>query len=212
MRGHDVTARRVMRGRLIALDGSSGPHVTAAAKSLCRALRSGNADDGSGVSSWDSSGIFTDLAAAAADIPGASARTLTLLYAADLAFRLRWQIGPAMEAGHSVVAAPYVESAKALGVAAGLPRRWLDELFRFAPKPDVCYHVNARGGRVASGATGGYLECFSNAVVAGGVVVDLGALRKLSVGYLNSLEDRGRCSRLTANAVAAFRSRSARRR
>ncbi len=205
-----MAAGRVTRGRLIAVDGSSGPIVAAAARTIGRALRSGNTDGGGGVSTWDSSGIFTDLAAAAADIPGPSARTLTLLYAADLAFRLRWQIGPAIEAGHSVVAAPYVESAKALGIAAGLPRRWLVELFRFAPKPDVCYHVNERGGRVARRATGGYLECFSNTLVASGVVVGLDALRKQSVDYLNSLEGRGRCSRLTADAVAALR-RSARR-
>jgi hypothetical protein len=205
-----MAAERVTRGRLIAVDGSSGPHLAAAARSLGRALRSGKAGGEVGLSPWDSSGIFTDLAAAEADIQGPSARTLTLLYAADLAFRLRWQIGPAIEAGHSVVAAPYVASAKALGIAAGLPRRWLDELFRFAPKPDVCYHVNPRGGRAARRATGGYPECFSNALVANGVVVDLPALRKRSVDYLNSLEGRGRCSRLTADAVAALR-RTARR-
>jgi hypothetical protein len=206
-----MAARRVTRGLLIAVDGSRGPDVAAAARSLGRALRSGNADGGGGVSPWDSSGIFTDLDAADVDIPGPSARTLTLLYAADLAFRLRWQIGPAIEAGHSVVAAPYVESAKALGIAAGLPRRWLDELFRFAPRPDLSYHVNTRGGRGSGRQAGGYVECFSNALVANGIVVDPHTLRKKSADYLKSLEGRRRCSRLTADAVAALR-RSVRRR
>jgi len=206
-----MAARRVARGRLIAVDGSRGPDVAAAARSLGRALRSRKADGGGGVSLWDSSGIFTDLDAAEVDIPGPSARTLTLLYAADLAFRLRWQIGPAIEAGHSVVAAPYVESAKALGIAAGLPRRWLDELFRFAPKPDLSYHVNTRGGRVSSRQTGGYVECFSNALVANGLVVDPHALRKQSVDYLISLEGRRRSSRLTIDVVASL-GRSERRR
>ena len=52
--------------------------------------------------------------------PGApSARTLLLLYAADLAFRLRWQIRPALAEGRTVVAAPYVDTAVAFGRAAG---------------------------------------------------------------------------------------------
>jgi thymidylate kinase len=39
-----------------------------------------------------------------------SPRTLILLYAADLHFRLRWQILPALDEGQTVVAAPYVET------------------------------------------------------------------------------------------------------
>jgi hypothetical protein len=58
------------------------------------------------------------------------------VYAADLAFRLRWEIRPALEAGHVVIAAPYVETAIAFGEAAGLPRRWVAELMRFAPRAD----------------------------------------------------------------------------
>jgi thymidylate kinase len=58
---------------------------------------------------------------------------LLLLYAADLAFRLRWEIGPAPEHGYIVVAAPYVQTA--LASAAGLSREWLTTLFRFAQAP-----------------------------------------------------------------------------
>src|SRR5688572_32756134 len=46
------------RGRLIAVDGS-GASLGAAAKTLTAALR--REREGSGVSSWDSSGIFTEL-------------------------------------------------------------------------------------------------------------------------------------------------------
>ena len=38
-------------------------------------------------------------------------RTLLLLYAADLAFRLRWEIRPALAEGHTVIAAPYLDTA-----------------------------------------------------------------------------------------------------
>ena len=66
-----------------------------------------------------------------------SPRTLSLVYAADLAFRLRWEIRTAIETGGVVIAAPYVETAVAFASACGLPESWLRELLRFAPAPDV---------------------------------------------------------------------------
>ena len=50
-------------------------------------------------------------------------------------FRLRWQIRPTLAEGCSVVAAPYVATAVAFGLAAGVPSAWLSNLFRFAPRP-----------------------------------------------------------------------------
>ena len=99
---------------------------------------------------WDASGIFDDLAAAKADAGAASARTLLLLYAADLAFRLRWEIRPAIAEGRLVVAAPYVATAVAFGRAAGLRGGWLNDLFRFAPRPDEARYVDGRdfGARI----------------------------------------------------------------
>ena len=185
-----MAARGAARGQLIAVDGG-GAGLTAAARTLTTALRKER--EGSGVSAWDSSGIFTELAAED-EIPGPSARTLTLLYAADLAFRLRWQIRPALDAGLSVVAAPYVETAKALAIAAGLPRKWVQEVFRFAPKPDSCYHVVTRGPRPKT-AKVDYVDCFVNAMAAGDQAIDAGQLRKQSVAYLTALEKNGRCRR-----------------
>ena len=66
-----------------------------------------------------------------------SPRTLSLVYAADLAFRLRWEIRTAIDTGGVVIAAPYVDTAVAFGSACGLPESWLRELLRFAPAPDV---------------------------------------------------------------------------
>jgi len=186
-----MAARGAARGQLIAVDGG-GAGLTTAARTLTTALRKER--EGSGVSAWDSSGIFTELTAVA-EIPGPSARTLTLLYAADLAFRLRWQIRPALDAGLSVVAAPYVETAKALAIAAGLPRKWVQEVFRFAPKPDSCYHVVNRGGPRARTAKGDYVDCFVNAMASGDHAIDASQLRKQSVAYLTALEKQGRCRR-----------------
>lgn len=189
-------------GRLIAIDGTRGLDLTAAAKRLARALRDAERDGG--ISGWDSSGIFTELAAAGADVPGPSARTLTLLYAADLAFRLRWQIRPALEAGQAVVAAPYVQSAMALGIAAGLPKRWLIELFRFAPTADISYRIRERGGRGKVAATGGYVELFCGAIASGSGARAPAELRARSIEHLDELERRHRCTTLTARGVAAL--------
>jgi hypothetical protein len=87
------------------------------------------------VSRWDASALFTDVMVAPAQQRDLSPRTLTLLYAADLAFRLRWEVGPALADGHVVIAAPYVMTAVTFGVATGLPLEWLKTLFRFAPWP-----------------------------------------------------------------------------
>jgi thymidylate kinase len=67
-----------------------------------------------------------------------------LLYAADLAFRLRWEIRPALAEGRIVIAAHYVETAIAFGQAAGLDARWLDDILSFAPRPHATHYVVAR--------------------------------------------------------------------
>jgi hypothetical protein len=58
-----------------------------------------------------------------------------LIYAADLAFRMRWEIMPALQQGMIVVAAPYVMTPITFGLATGLSSEWLHALFRFAPMP-----------------------------------------------------------------------------
>ena len=66
-----------------------------------------------------------------------SIRTVSLVYAADLAFRLRWEIRPVLEAGGVVVASPYIETAVAFGSSCGLSEDWTRQLMRFAPAADV---------------------------------------------------------------------------
>lgn len=130
-------------GRLIAVDGTRGKDVTLAANDLMAKLK----DDGieCAVSRWDASGLFTDLAAGRNGDRDISIRTLSLVYAADLAFRLRWEIRPVLEAGGIVIAAPYVDTALAFaavaspgaeGAAGPTLEEWLRVLLRFAPPPD----------------------------------------------------------------------------
>jgi thymidylate kinase len=124
-------------GRLIAIDGTRGKDNTAAADALIAALRDKRVE--CAVSGFDASGLFGELAAAGRD-GNISARSLSLVYAADLAFRLRWEIRPVLEGGGVVIATPYIETAVAIGAAHGLEEEWLRELLRFAPKP----HFRAR--------------------------------------------------------------------
>jgi hypothetical protein len=127
-RSATLKAASSAKGSLISVDGVDAAAVLAAARAALGARSRG------GISRWDASGIFQELAVADAAAGTASARTLLLLYAADLAFRLRWQIRPALAEGRTVVAAPYVETAIAFGRASGLNAGWLTSLFRFAPR------------------------------------------------------------------------------
>ena len=132
---------RAPKARLIAVDGVDAAAVLAEARSAL------GAPGGGGISRWDASGVFQELSVADDSAGAPSARTLLLLYAADLAFRLRWQIRPALAEGRTVVAAPYVETAIAFGRAAGLNRAWLSNLFRFAPRAGTRRFVHPRRGR-----------------------------------------------------------------
>jgi thymidylate kinase len=119
--------------RLIAIDGLGERTLAKAARAELAALPRNTRG---GVSAWDASGIFGDLVVADANAGQPSARTLLLLYAADLAFRLRWEIRPALQKKRTVVAAPYVVTAMVFGRAAGLDEEWLVNLFLFAPAPE----------------------------------------------------------------------------
>ena len=117
--------------RLLAVDGVHGPAVKSAARSLAVARRG----DRAGVSLWGASGVFDELDLAGPEASLMSARTLLLLYATDLAFRLRWEIRPGLAEGRVVIAAPYLDTPVAFGLAAGLDAAWLKNLFLFAPRP-----------------------------------------------------------------------------
>ena len=136
--------------RLIAIDGVNGNAMVAAAK----ARLAGEKKRRTGVSYWDASGIFGEVVVAEEAAGRTSARTLLLLYAADLAFRLRWEIRPALDEGLIVVAVPYVETAIAFGRAAGLDSAWLNDTFSFAPKAGERKLVTAPAARAISDRKG----------------------------------------------------------
>ena len=139
---------------LISVDSVSGIAAAAAGRAALATVAKVRRG---GMSIWDASGLFQDLAVADEQAGAPSVRTLLLLYAADLAFRLRWEIRPALAEGRVVVAAPYVDTAIAFGRAAGLRSGWLTNLFRFATPPAESRYVDVLPARTAA-ADAGLLE------------------------------------------------------
>ena len=140
-----MKARPPTGGTLVSVDGASADAVMRAARRLASTGPGGRA----GISRWDASGIFGELDAAGPELERPSVRTLLLLYAADLVFRLRWEIRPALAEGRRVVVAPYVDTAVALGRASGVEEAWLRSLFTFAPVPADRRYVDGAPGPVA---------------------------------------------------------------
>lgn len=173
-------------GRLIALDGTRAADLRRAAELLSRRLSSRHGDVG--ISWWDASGVFFEMALGKRKHRAASARTLLLLYASDLLFRVRWEIQPAIDAGRTVIAVPYLDAALAFGQANGLSRDWLVSLFRFAPAPSACYrapeHKKSAGWK--NGHREGFAE-FASAILSEGTAsFDPVAVRRQAIAFLDS--------------------------
>jgi len=169
-------------GQLLSLDVIDGRDAVSTARKI---LKSQTAE--TGISTWDASSIFFEMhGLGVADKP--SPRTLVLLYAADVFFRLRWEIIPALEAGKCVVAVPYIETGLALGAVAGLPSKWVDEVFRFAPKARESYQVNGSSSAKLAAPTSGFIEFCSNVMSQD--------LRPKFASYFEDLARRGRSRKL----------------
>lgn len=143
-------------GQLLSLDVVEGRDALPSAKKL---LKSYPAEGG--ISSWDASKIFLEMnGLESGERP--SPRNLVLLYAADLFFRLRWEIIPGLEAGRCIVAAPYVETPFAFGMLAGLPKKWLTGVFGFAPQPSESFQVSGYAPSSLAAPTDGFVEFCSS--------------------------------------------------
>ena len=191
------------KGRLLTLEGGCGHELKQTAARLLQALCGG--EDGGGASYWNASGIFSDLRLGDPNIPRPSPRTLVLLYSADLAFRLRWEIRPALDEGKCVIAVPYVQTAMAFGKAAGLPRPWLRELFRLAPLPQACYRIPemALAGAPDGKPSDSYFEFCCAALQNASQPCDPVELHGRFRAYLDALERRRRCETVTPQFLSA---------
>ena len=197
-----MARRPAAERRLIAVEGTRGPDIESAGQLLWRRIRSRK--DTGGISRWDASGLFYELRLGKRRHLTLSPRTLVLLYAADLAFRVRWEVRPALERNQVVVVAPYLETVTAFGVAAGLSAEWLASLFRFAPPPDFCARAKEHGGK-HPGWKGKLLDGFgefcSGILTAADSPARPADLRPKMVAYLDRLEKKGGCTRLTKESL-----------
>ena len=189
------------KGQLIALDGSGNPSMALAVKRLMRYY--GGPKSKVGVSKWDASAIFFDVLEGPRDIPGATPRTLLLLYATDLAFRLRWEIEPALADGMTVIAAPYVEVAFAFAKATGVPSQWVKSLLSFAPPANATYRVSEVGASAKTGQPkDNFLEfCFLQLRRGQGRWATEDT-RTVFLEHLKTLESRGKCKVATERELA----------
>ena len=193
------------KGRLIAVEGTRGRDVQKAAVELWQQLSARGAHGG--VSRWDASGIFSELRQGKRKHLSLSPRTLVLLYATDLVFRLRWEIRPALEQGHVIIAAPYIETAVAFGVATGLSRSWLTTLFGFAPPPDDCYRIKEPGNAPSGKGKrlDGFAECCLGILALGLAPAAQAEVLHTMMSRLEGLEGKSGCRRLTRRVISAQR-------
>jgi hypothetical protein len=169
-------------GQLLSLDIVEGRVAVPGAKNI---LKSRPAERG--ISTWDASSIFFEMHnLEVSERP--TPRTLILLYAADLFFRLRWEIIPALQEGKCVVAVPYVQTGFAFGNAVGLPEDWIREVFRFAPKANESFRMNGTSKAKLGNATSGFVEFCSDVMNQD--------LRPEFAAYFDSLERSGACRSL----------------
>ncbi|MDX2152952.1 MAG: hypothetical protein SFV54_19575 [Bryobacteraceae bacterium] len=175
-------------GRLIAVEGTRQSDLMEAGAEVLRAAD--GARTRGGVSVWDASGIFFELSRSTDTAAVPSAKTLLLLYASDLVFRLRWEIQPALNQGLTVVAAPYLQTAFAAGVAAGVPKQWIANLFDFAPRPDATFRTREKDGYAGwtGKRKGGFCEFVCASLGSLSDKVDQAELRARMVAYLDKLE------------------------
>jgi thymidylate kinase len=186
------------KGRLVALDGMKGRKLEQAAQHLVNLLS--RAHDGAGWSRWDASNTFYELRLGKAKHYAPPPRTLLLLYASDLLFRLRWEIRPALAEGRTVVAAPYLETAIGFGVASGLSLDWLQELFSFAPKAEASFRVKEskmfKEKAKRKKAANGFVEFCFNTLAATYPNWDMTELYTGVRQYLDTLEEKEEIRRL----------------
>jgi hypothetical protein len=199
-----VSEKAPNQSRLIALEGTHGPDLAAATASLLRKLVAHK--KACGASRWDVSNTFFEMRFVKPSVPPASARMLILLYASDLVFRLRWEIEPALKEGKLVVAAPYVDTAVALGVAVGLPRRWLADLFSFAPKPEAVFRIEEKkkNWHKKCKPGDGFIEFCCSVLANSHPYPDPADIRARALDYLDHLQAKKGCSGLKKKAVASI--------
>jgi hypothetical protein len=183
------------KGQLIALDGTSGPMLGEESQRLARLC-----GEEAAWSSFDASNTVHELGMTKTKTLTPTPRVLVLLYVSDLLFRLRWEIEPTLQEGRTVVAAPYVQTAIAFGIASGLSKEWLEQLFSFAPQPVATLRLKEKKKSKGNGKKGdwkkgdldvpGFVEFCAVTLTKNFPGWHADDVRAAMIGYLKGLEEK----------------------
>lgn len=129
-----------VRGRFIVIEGPDGSGRSTQVEALTSRLESdGHAVLNTGLKRSEL--VAKGILRAKQSTPLGN-KTMTLMYAADLADQIEHKIIPALEAGTIVVADRYIFTLMARSAVRGLGRKWLSSLFGFALVPDMVFYLD----------------------------------------------------------------------
>jgi dTMP kinase len=125
-------------GRLIIVEGIDGSGKSTQVRLLHRWLES----RGYHVffTEWNSADVVKSTTKKGKKKGALTPTTFSLLHATDFAHRLLTNILPPLKAGMIVLADRYVFTAFARDSVRGCHRGWVRKVYRFAPRPDVCFY------------------------------------------------------------------------
>src|ERR1041384_5493923 len=141
------------RGKLIIVEGIDGSGKSTQMSLLSRWLRS----QGYAVafSEWNSSPLVRQTTRRGKKKEMFTPTTFSLIHATDFADRLESYILPLVKSGAIVCADRYAYTAYARDVARGASRRWVQNLYRFTLRPDLCFYfrvpLDVALGRILGG-------------------------------------------------------------
>ncbi len=136
-----VTAQRPYPGALIVVEGIDGSGKSTQLYLLKRWLEIGGYRIH--FTEWNSSPLVKDATRRGKRRRLLTPVTFSLLHAADFADRCERQILPLLHGGSLVLADRYIYTAFARDTARGCSERWLRNLYRFAPIPDITFYFRA---------------------------------------------------------------------
>ena len=131
-------ARNRYRGKLIIVEGIDGSGKSTQLSLLSQWLRS----QGVAVafSEWNSSPLVRETTRRGKKKEMFTPTTFSLIHATDFADRMERYILPMLKAGAVVCADRYAYTAFARDVVRGVGRRWVQNLYRFAIRPNLAFY------------------------------------------------------------------------
>jgi dTMP kinase len=127
-------------GRLICVEGTDG----AGRSTQVGLLREELEDRGYGVvhTAMARAGLTSNGLKQAKEGHTLGTATMDLFYATDLADRLATSVLPALRAGFVIFTDRYVYSAMARSIVRGTDPAWIEDVYRFAPKPHATFYLD----------------------------------------------------------------------